>query len=300
MKTIWAMVGLVAVLWMGCEPQQQQQDPAATKIILGEKDEIVASEKPILHWVRQSDGERLQHTVFKGIESKYAKQFVQATEVKPLAKERYAVTGGKKLVLMSEAERYETWPHRGFLIWSNMDGILIAQLLEDDCPPVTIEVSATGIKRGGKSLGTASYMECEKTEQDEDGNWLVTKRVGSLAVPSDTGTVVVILDNFRLKNAPCCGISFADCCADLGAAGRVGATPSATSGYQILHAFNASTVCVEERCQSLIVHDCVTGKTYCFDALQSELRLEVWESGWFTVSVPDANANLPVLTECAN
>jgi hypothetical protein len=300
MKTIWAILGLTMMLSFGCEPPQTTQEDHLTKVMLGEKEAIVAGEKSALHWVRQTGEGKLKHSVFKGASVTARQKFVQTPQIRLLPTGNYALKGGKKLVIEGGVERYETWPQRGFLFWSDMDGIFFGELLEDDCPPITVEVSSTGIKRDGRSLGTSSYIECEKTEQDEDGNWLVTKRVGSLTAVSDTGTVVVILDNFRMKNPPCCNLSFSDCCATLGSAGRMGADPTGVSGYHILHQFAAGAVCVEERCQSLIVHDCASGKTYCFDALVSELRLDVYESGWFTVSVPDANANLPVMTECPN
>lgn len=215
---------------------------------------------------------------------------------------KYATSAGKSIVILGDKVRYEAPLNRGFLAWNDFRGFVLAMGLEEDCPSVVVEANRGEILRDGKSMGTAYTVKSTKTEQDDDGTWFVVKTVmgtgTSQVVPNDTGTVVVILDNFRLANPVCCEVGFSDCCAGLAGGDATGIAPTADEGYHILQSFNVAEICIVEKCQMLIVHNCVTGETVCFDTLQSLLKVQVSRKGWLSVSVPTENANLPVMHTC--
>lgn len=302
MKKYFWMMGLVLALMLAqaCDPGKTEDKPKATRMIFGEGNELSLTDSKSLIWVRQDDRGNVRYTSFAKQEGTDLKDFGQVSKVSPLKPVDYAIVGGKRLVASSEDDRFELDPRRGFMVSFDGKNVLLGELAADDCPAVELVLSTSNIVRDGRSLGKGCYIESVKTGQDEDGNWLVEKKVVPLyqTVSGDTGTVVVILDNFRLQNPPCCETTWADCCAGKGPAQNLGVKPEAPEGYTELLALPISEVCVMERCHAILVHNCTTGETWCLNSLQGRIRVEVNAEGWVMFSTPVDAAADQVMTKC--
>lgn len=293
-------MAMVLMLALGCDPNTQtDQQPKSTRLILGNEMELQPQDPKSMYWVRQDANGKVRYTTFAKSERRALKDFAQVAKISPMTLGDYAVLSGQKMVISGDKDRFEVDPLRGFLVWYDGSVLQFGELLQEDCLPVGVELSTDAIVRDGHPMGKAYYLESEKTGQDEDGNWLVEKHVGNiLTVGNDTGTVVVILDNFRLQNPPCCETAWADCCAGKGPTRNMGVKPAAPAGYQILLMLPLSEVCMMERCQTLLVHNCTTGETWCLDSMVGRLRVDVTDAGWVMVStLEDAAAN-EVMTKC--
>ena len=105
----------------------------------------------------------------------------------------------------------------GILLLLDEDGQLFAAAAEtDDCPRFRIGLDGGEITRNGQSMGetmivtsTVSYVDADSTAVIEK---IVENDIASRTIPNDTGTEIVIVDNFRLAEVDCCDGGYEDCC----------------------------------------------------------------------------------------
>lgn len=183
-----------------------------------------------LHVVQDS----IRMTPLERLVSKDLASFQQFGQQQMIPLGNYTVKKeGKRLVLKNDSLVSITSNSlMGILILLNADGELFAIAAEgDDCPSYELDLGGGEITRNGTSMGTAMIVTSTVSYVDADSTAVIEKIVendiASRVIPNDTGTEIVIVDNFRLaEEVNCCEGGYADCCE--GEEDPMGAAPSPT------------------------------------------------------------------------
>jgi hypothetical protein len=110
-------------------------------------------------------------------------------------------------------------------------------------------------------------------------------------VPNDTGTIVIILDNFKVVGS--CDAKAPDSCCPSGETAGPPVTVTdgmvsdhAADGLRLLTCFPVNSICTFTHGDKLIILDCATQKRYCLDLSICQVTIATTDENGICISVP--------------
>lgn len=177
-------------------------------------------------------------------------------------------------------------PERFGILFGILDGaVTVAVSRKDDCEKEALEVNNTGVMRDGANEGNFISWT-SKSIVDGDGVAIIERLIYSQArtAVGDTGTEIVIVDNFSPVTGPdCCKEVHLECAGGDSTGDAVGSDPAEIPGYTENFRLSIGQACVYEYCYYLIVANKLTGEIRCYNTLLCDVRLQLWNDGTFSI-----------------
>lgn len=211
---------ILLLLLQGCEDVKPKSDLTVSKgkVCLDlYKQSTCLSDSLVPLWLH-SIKDSIVLSPLKDLPRKDLDQFSQFGRSAELPAGGYKVEReGRRLVLKGETASFISQLPQGIMMLVNGQGQLITSVAQsDDCPKYKLGITGGEITRNGSSMGTAMVMTSNVSFIASDGTAVVEisveNDIASRVVPNDTGTEIVIVDNFKLADRPCCEGDYDDCC----------------------------------------------------------------------------------------
>ncbi len=223
----------------------------------------------------------------------------------PAASYDVSVKGGL-IYLKDSLANFEVNGELGFLIWNGQGNshVMISTPVDEDCGKWSLVMENGSIMRKLQNMGSSMTATSRMVDVDGDGTAMIEKVVTTATalrtIPGDTGTEIVILDDFTPKLNDCCEEGYEVCCEDNDRGGVSNNDPIEPSPelLEMGLVIPIEDCCLWEDCHRIVVVDCRTGEIRCYDTLECSVTITL--SGPFVViSTSDGCDSSPGLTVCS-
>lgn len=169
----------------------------------------------------------------------------------------------------------------GMVFKKGASGTLMIASASQECDTRYVTAAQDGWHIEDDNIGTGLRVSTGVVLTDLDGTRLMVRTVEThSAVTRLKGTVVVLIDNFKVEGASCCDETVFGCCPG-GDISRMGNPPSfasehlpTTDGYHQQALFATGHTCISVHCEWLRVADCAGRTVQCFNT--STCPADLW------------------------
>jgi hypothetical protein len=162
----------------------------------------------------------------------------------------------------------------GMVFKKGSTGTFMISSTSQECDTRFVTAAQDGWHVEENNIGAGLRVSTNLILTDLDGTRLMTREVGTHSeVTRHKGTVVVLIDNFKMDGASCCDETVFSCCPE-GDISRSIAPTSFTSehlptnpGYHQQALFSTETSCISVHCEWLRIADCAGRTVQCFNTI---------------------------------